>query len=172
MLKISFLVIIGLLFIQSFAYAAPSNFRIRIDGTNVTITEYETRKSIRFYQIKEAMAVKKLESELEARAVVLGMQIKSIDSKYYSDLANQVLSFINQTKHEFDIDFTNQEVSKISKEHFLQTGEQAHLLSLVKKAAKTNSEEASKSIAKFFDELEYVFDTDTISEYLTTLASI
>jgi len=162
----------GLLLIQSFTYAAPVNFRIRVDGTNVTITEYETRKSVRSYQIKEAMAVKKLDSVLEARAVVLGMQIKAIDSKYYSDLTNQVLSSVNQIKQEYDIDYTNKEVRDISKKHFLQSGEQAHLLALVKKASKTNSEEASISIAKFFDELEYVLDTDTLSEYLTNIASM
>ncbi|OFZ46232.1 MAG: hypothetical protein A2381_11470 [Bdellovibrionales bacterium RIFOXYB1_FULL_37_110] len=167
MFKINFIVTVGIFLIQSLAYAIPSNFRIRLDGTNITVTEYETRKTVRAYQIKEALNVKKLESELAARAVVLGTQIQSVNPHYYLPLANHIFRFIGQVKQEYNLDFSKTDVKDVSEKHFLNSGEQAYLLLLVEKASKANTKETHKIISKFFDELEYVLDTDTISQYLS-----
>ncbi len=143
----------------------PNQFRIRSNG--VLTEQIEVNQSKRSYQIQEARAVKKLSGDLEARAVVLGLQIRNVKSN--ANISRHVFAFIEQIKNDFGLEISDENVKTVATKYFLQYGEQAYLLTLVQEADKKvdDKPEASVKVAVFFEELEDAFDTDTIDEYLS-----
>ncbi len=143
----------------------PNQFRIRSNG--VLTEQIEVNQSNRSYQIQEARAVKKLSGDLEARAVVLGLQIRNVKSN--ANISRHVFAFIEQIKNDFGLEISDENVKTVATKYFLQYGEQAYLLTLVQEADKKvdDKPEASVKVAVFFEELEDAFDTDTIDEYLS-----
>lgn len=153
-------------FLFSFnAYSTPEGFRIRPNAKDISNAKLKSKQEKRSYRVKEAIEIKKLDGELEGMAVVVGLEIREIDSKYYDRLSKYVFEFIQTSLEQLEIELFTDEVIEIGKEHFLDCGEQAWLLALTRKAlAAEKSSKVVTSINNFLKDIAFVIDTNSLEE--------
>ncbi len=180
--KIKYILFVMLLLIQSSVFGQgiePVGFsRIRIDGIGVPLWEWMINTEGRNCKINEVMDVMGLSSELEGKAVVLGLQIQlglqkqaAISRKYYLKLSTNVLNFIGTLEESLGIVISDDLVRNVAEKYNLRNVGQAYLLAFVQEVASVSDSENLLSehsrIVIFFERLEYAIDTETVGKYLS-----